>query len=1043
MADLTTNFFINQANSFISDVKDTRNAYYVFTGKATAWPDDNNPPESGDSVVQTDSQVYNDLLFGKLLTEQDVSLLIPRYNWVSNTVYDVYDQEDEQLYEKRFFVVNDQMQVYKCIYNNRGMPSTVEPRLTATDGTFSTSDGYIWKYMYTVQGQANTKFTSNSYIPVTPNTAVSRNAIPGTIDAYVITNGGQGYQIYETGFINRLVDRFTIQLPSTSSPNNNFYTRSSIYLKSGFGAGQVREISSYNGATKQIGIATSNPFVIFNNIELISQPQGTVATGYFAEQTYDRIEYLFISNNQAFTVGSNVVQTDTLTTGTILSANSSVIRVMKSNNAATFSLNLPIRDSSQAGSPRTGTVSITSGSNTVTGVGTNFTNTSQGYTVGSYIRVGANTDLQIRRVVQVTNTTSLLVTPAFTNTLISNVHFFVPICATPSSVTINRANGTISNTNLESLKLQISNGALIGQTFILGEQVQQVTSSNTSAGANAIVAFANSSEVYLAGVTGTWTTGLFIRGTSSLQRYQIDNIVSNPNLTLSNPQGEFITGFPVNFKIDPASTGVTGNAILKAVTTIPNDQTEYLIAPTVVITGDGSGALGVAKVNTAFGSAREVTGIDVISVGQQYSFANVTIYANNSFGGNATAKAVISPKSGHGKDAACELGARYVGVSKTFETGEQEGYFFPVYGSFRKIGILANPEFNDLRITLRDFDRVNLVINNKITSSANLSITDWVPGEAVVQPSTGATGVLVTGNSTAVQLRDVRGSFSGGNVGIIGYFSNTTANCFSGIPIRFDVTTDSDTEIVSQLFSGARGEITQVLSNTEVVMSNVVGKFVVGDVLVDTTSNAYATVNSFSTANGSRDVTSTFGLKFNQTARITLSSNVGSYTNGELVIQEVSNASGVIVSDRDEVDLSVTVSNGTFTVGQLVTSQNTGATGFVTFANTTYLKLTGVSQNSSFSSGHVINNDLNSQATVSGVFSVLLLNNVDGPNRFQASQNNIVGQTSGATGICNSYAQIQYPELVRDSGRIVYLDNIQPITRTDTSREDVRLVIKF
>jgi hypothetical protein len=68
---------------------------------------------------------------------------------------------------------------------------------------------------------------------------------------------------------------------------------------------------------------------------------------------------------------------------------------------------------------------------------------------------------------------------------------------------------------------------------------------------------------------------------------------------------------------------------------------------------------------------------------------------------------------------------------------------------------------------------------------------------------------------------------------------------------------------------------------------------------------------------------------------------------------------------------------------------------------------------------------------------------VDGPNRFQAGSDSIVGQTSGATGTCNAYALIQYPELIRDTGKVIYIDNVQPVTRSETSKEEVRLVIKF
>jgi hypothetical protein len=1042
MAQLTTSFFINQANSFVSEVQNTRNSYYIFAGRSQAWPDDQNPPSTADSLEQTELTVYNELLFGKLIDTSDVQLLVPRYDWTINTVYAMYDQTDSDLFSKQFFVVNDQFQVYKCIFNNFDSPSTVQPRLASSSGTFNTSDGYIWKYMFTVDAQANTKFTDSFYIPVTTDAEVSGNAIPGTIDAYKLTNGGSGYRAYESGFLFSVIDPFTIQLPSTSSSNDNFYTRSSIYLRSGFGAGQIREITSYNGATKQLRVSTQTPLETFKRLDFVTQPVGTIALGYFAEQQFSRISYLFISNNQFFTTGGSVVQSDTGAQGTVLSANSSIIRVDVAS-VNTFVLSLPIRDASQDGTVRNGTVSIVSGNTTVTGTNTAFTNTTTGYTVGSYIRVGNNVNSQIRRVNNITNNTVLSVSNPFATTLVSNAHFLVPIAAEPSSITIGRATGTVSNTNLNSLKFDIVNTAISGLNFILGEQVTQVDNANTYLGANGIVAFANTTTLFLSGVTGAWSQNQFVLGASSLQKSQIDVITNNPNVTLRDPVGDFIQGFPVNFRLNSLSPTVTANGTLLSVVTIPNDQTEYLIAPTVKVTGDGTNARAIAVVNSQFNSLNEITAIEVIDPGTKYTSANVEIYANNSFGSNATATAIISPVDGHGQNPPYELGSRFVGVATIFDDGITEGYVFPTSGSYRRIGILENPEYADVKVTLDNFDRVNLQITNKSTVSSNVSITNWVPGEVVIQPSTNAAGLVVIGNNTFVQIKNVLGTFAESNAAISGVFSNTSANVVSADIIRFQVTSDSPAEIISKVSSGAKGEVVQLISNTEVLLSNVVGKFVANDVMFDASVNAFATVVSISTANGTRDVTSSFGIRFDQTLRFTLSSNTGSFANNERVVQTLTNATGLIISDRSDIDLGITLSSGSFSTGQIVTS-NSGANAFVTFANATYLKLTGITPNTNFVTGDLINNGLGANASIDATFPVLVLGDIGGINKFQPGNDSIViGQSNGAQGICNSSLLIQYPDLVRDSGKVLYIDNVEPIERTTTSREDVRLVIRF
>jgi hypothetical protein len=87
-----------------------------------------------------------------------------------------------------------------------------------------------------------------------------------------------------------VVNRSVIQLPATASNTDDHYVKSSIYLKSGFGAGQIREISSSNGTSKQIVV--NEPFEIFARLDL-SNISGTVETGYFVEQPYEEVNYLY------------------------------------------------------------------------------------------------------------------------------------------------------------------------------------------------------------------------------------------------------------------------------------------------------------------------------------------------------------------------------------------------------------------------------------------------------------------------------------------------------------------------------------------------------------------------------------------------------------------------------------------------------------------------------------------------------------------------------------------------------------------------------
>lgn len=105
-------------------------------------------------------------------------------------------------FAKTFYVRNSQDQVFKCLFNNGGAPSTVSPYI-AVDGQLpenpfiETADGYKWKWMFTISSGLKEKFFTKEWMPVCPclndvniNTA---NAVDGRLDIIKIVSGGQGY----------------------------------------------------------------------------------------------------------------------------------------------------------------------------------------------------------------------------------------------------------------------------------------------------------------------------------------------------------------------------------------------------------------------------------------------------------------------------------------------------------------------------------------------------------------------------------------------------------------------------------------------------------------------------------------------------------------------------------------------------------------------------------------------------------------------------------------------------------------------------------
>src|SRR5690606_38512464 len=96
---------------------------------------------------------WQDMIALKRVGYSSTTHVIPRINWASGTVYVEYDDTTVDLFGKSFYVLTDDLNVYKCISNNYGAASTKKPTGTGTgyiSNDPTSEDGYIWKYMYTV-----------------------------------------------------------------------------------------------------------------------------------------------------------------------------------------------------------------------------------------------------------------------------------------------------------------------------------------------------------------------------------------------------------------------------------------------------------------------------------------------------------------------------------------------------------------------------------------------------------------------------------------------------------------------------------------------------------------------------------------------------------------------------------------------------------------------------------------------------------------------------------------------------------------------------
>lgn len=199
--------YFNNKNLIESLSEITSDDLYIFIGKETAWSDENNPDTPVDSV-RNRIALYDDMIALKKVGSNDATIVIPNNQWVTSTVYDQFDDlvdmvegiNPDTSAPYNYFVITDEFYVYKCISNNNGAASTVKPTGTSVN-SFETADGYIWKFMLSINTSDVLKYSTDEWVPVKRITendgsdqwTVQAAAVDGSIEAIEMIAGGSGY----------------------------------------------------------------------------------------------------------------------------------------------------------------------------------------------------------------------------------------------------------------------------------------------------------------------------------------------------------------------------------------------------------------------------------------------------------------------------------------------------------------------------------------------------------------------------------------------------------------------------------------------------------------------------------------------------------------------------------------------------------------------------------------------------------------------------------------------------------------------------------
>ena len=225
MSAIVTNDLKKQLlQTIVTDISaDSDNYYYVGISRSNIWNLTDTVPTVGNT--EREKRNFRSAL-QSIIRTTDASIVSLRYNWTSGTIYSAYNDNQTATQNSSvhpYYVLTANQRVYLCIQQGKSddgtgtiLQSTIDPDTIGTSTTAkATSDGYIWKYLFTLSGTDATNFLSANYIPVSKVTATSGltviqqaqkdvqdSATAGSIIGYRVTNAGTGYSSAPTLTIN-------------------------------------------------------------------------------------------------------------------------------------------------------------------------------------------------------------------------------------------------------------------------------------------------------------------------------------------------------------------------------------------------------------------------------------------------------------------------------------------------------------------------------------------------------------------------------------------------------------------------------------------------------------------------------------------------------------------------------------------------------------------------------------------------------------------------------------------------------------------------
>jgi len=495
--------------------------------------------------------------------------------------------------------------------------------------------------------------------------------------------------------------------------------------------------------------------------------------------------------------------------------------------------------------------------------------------------------------------------------------------------------------------------------------------------------------------------------------------------------------------------GSTGIAIVdSAFTSTISTSSFYKILPRVEIFGNGVGAVAVVNLNKV---SKLIESVSVLNGGTGYTEASAFIKTSKTASADkTTTKVIISPMSGHGSSVFEELGCKNLIIKSTFTAAEKLKLDF--VNEYRQIGVIQNPKMVGLPATRTqkygfDIESINATSTIRFVSpivgtllytllldvKANGNIikqgSDNNLGQARGTIKTLPNSPIPSGPDDYMVLQTVNGKF-------LKYPESTTYP----LVIEDYPTIGTDT-LLSQYNLKEVGPSDYFTDTT----------FVPNQVILGKTSKSTAIVNSwtptFFGTDGKLVVSDMKGV-FDESYY----DDSGTLINGEIIVgfEGINSSNEIIGNTADRVAIIKNVSKLDIIEGDSVFQGVTVFTCTESSGDNWVSKFTGgtfVKQGTTNATGLVVGSYVDPQnpsqlklmiSNIVGSFSVA------GSSAYSLAISETGEYYQNLAGVTNPIIiDINTSEAEEYTGKLIYLENIRPVVRSNDQDEQIKLIIGF